>query len=174
MPKVQFPCLKVQLVQASLVVANDYNPNSVASAEMELLKRSIQADGLTQPIVVFHDQEHGRYIVVDGFHRFRVLVEDFDCDQIPVVVIEKTLDERIASTIRHNRARGKHQVDLMAEIVRKLMAEGLDDAQIAKQLGMSADELLRLKQSVGVAPLLAGTEYSCAWGESDVEDPAFR
>jgi len=164
---VNFPCLNVKLVPSDQVVANDYNPNHVAVPEYELLVHSIAEDGLTQPIVVFYDAAVDRYIVIDGFHRYRVLVEHFECTEIPVVVIEKEIRERMASTIRHNRARGKHQVDLMASLVRSLAQKGWDDAAIAEHLGMTEEELLRLRQMVGAARMLAGERYSMAYGRED-------
>lgn len=170
MSDVQFTCMRVKLVPAAKVMANDYNPNAVASTEMELLKRSIEADGLTQPVVVFHDKRADRYVVVDGFHRFTLLKNHFRCEQIPVVEIEKEMHERMASTIRHNRARGKHQVDLMGALVKSLMELGRSDDDIAAALGMSIEELLRLKQIVGAAKLLAGVEYSASYGRDDEPD----
>jgi len=165
LPDITFPCLEVQMVPAEKVQANDYNPNKVATPEMELLRLSIEEDGLTQPIVVCHDPDLDRYIVVDGFHRYALLANHFKCPEIPVVVIAKDIKQRMAATIRHNRARGKHQVDLMSELVRSLYEKGWEDERIAEHLGMSVEELLRLKQMSGAAKLLAGSEYSAAWGE---------
>jgi len=155
-------------VPADRVEANDYNPNMVASPEMKLLEHSIREDGFTQPIVVARDGD--RYVVVDGFHRSRVGKEVADIRDrlggyLPVVDLEKSLQDRMASTIRHNRARGKHQVDLMGELVRDLVQKGWRDEQIAKHLGMTFEELLRLKQIVGIAKLFAAPEYSKSWGD---------
>lgn len=168
----EFPCLNVKMVPAETVVANDYNPNRVARAELELLAHSMDQDGVTLPLVVFHDTENDQYIIVDGFHRYTVLTEHFGCPEIPVVVLDRPLAERMASTVRHNRARGKHQVDLQGELVRSLVAKGWPDDQIADHLGMSAEELLRLKQIVGAAGLLAGEEYSASYGRDDEPDLA--
>lgn len=168
MAEVDFPCLSVRLVSTDKITPNDYNPNRVAAKELELLICSIKEDGLTQPIVVYYDSIRDRYIIVDGFHRYRVLVEHFKCKEIPVTIIDKPLDKRMASTIRHNRARGKHQVDLVAEdIVKALVRLGWSDEQIMAHLGMTEEELVRLKQVVGIARMFANPEYSKSWGEID-------
>lgn len=165
----------VQWVESDKVIANDYNPNSVAPPEMELLHTSIKEDGYTQPIVVWeHD---GIYEVVDGFHRNRVGKECEDIKKrvhgyLPVVVINNgrtDKGDRIASTIRHNRARGKHKVDAMSDIVLDLKKRNWSDAKIAKELGMDADEVLRLAQIQGLAEMFADREFSQAW-ESDFDD----
>lgn len=132
-----------------------------------MLADSIEADGVTMPIVVYHDRDADRYIVVDGFHRYILLRDRFKCPEIPVVVIDKPLSERMMSTIRHNRARGKHQVDLMAMLVRNLVAQGCSDDEIAKHLGMTYEELLRLKQVVGIAKAIKYPEYGKAWEVTD-------
>lgn len=165
----------VQWVKSDLVFANDYNPNSVAPPEMELLHTSIQEDGYTQPIVVW--QHDGMYEVVDGFHRNRVGKEYADITErihgyLPVVVINNDREDkgdRIASTIRHNRARGKHKVETMSDIVLDLKKRNWSDAKIAKELGMDADEVLRLAQIQGLAEMFADREFSQAW-ESDFDD----
>lgn len=165
----------VQWVPSDLVIANDYNPNSVAPPEMELLHISIQEDGYTQPIVVW--QHDGIYEVVDGFHRNRVGKEYADIKErvhgyLPCVVINNEREDkgdRIASTIRHNRARGKHSVDGMSEIVIELKRRNWSDAKIAKELGMDADEVLRLTQITGLAEMFADKDFSRAW-EADMTD----
>lgn len=160
----------VQWVRAENLHANDYNPNSVAPPEMRLLQLSIMADGYTQPIVVWTDTD-GSYEVIDGFHRNRVgkevgAVHNRIKGRLPVAIInnERTSKEdRIAATIRHNRARGKHQVDAMSEIVMDLHRRNWNDEKIAKELGMEPDEVLRLKQITGLAELFADREFSEAW-----------
>jgi ParB-like chromosome segregation protein Spo0J len=164
---IEFPCLAAKLVDASKVIANDYNPNAVASPEMDLLEHSIREDGVTQPVVTFYDAEADVYVVVDGFHRYTVLTKRLKCKQIPVVVIDKTIENRMASTIRHNRARGKHKVDLMSDMVTKLLKLGWKDIDIANHLGMTAEEVLRLKQMTGLAGLFDGQPYSKAWESFD-------
>lgn len=169
----------VQWVKSDLVFANDYNPNSVAPPEMELLHTSIQEDGYTQPIVVW--QHDGIYEVVDGFHRNRVGKEYADIKErihgyLPVVVINTDREDkgdRIASTIRHNRARGKHKVEAMSDIVLELKKRNWSDTKIANELGMDADEVLRLAQIQGLAEMFADREFSQAW-ECDFDDDERR
>ncbi len=164
---VTFPVLQVRLVPAHKVVANDYNPNKVASKEYQLLITSIAEDGVTQPVVTFYDVAADQYIIVDGFHRWAVLTREFGCTEIPVVTIDKDISQRMASTIRHNRARGKHQVDLQAELVKSLLHRGKTDAEICIALGMTEEELLRLKQTVGAARMMAAEDYNEFYGRDD-------
>jgi ParB-like chromosome segregation protein Spo0J len=160
----------VKWVKNPLVHANDYNPNSVAPPEMALLHRSIQADGYTQPIVSMPD-ENGKYEVIDGFHRHRVGKECEDIQSrvhgyLPLVQIRQSQqdkNDRMAATIRHNRARGEHRVDSMADIVVELKRRFWSDQKIAKELGMEPDEILRLTQVTGLAGLFADREFSEAW-----------
>lgn len=172
----------VKWVKNPLVHSNDYNPNSVAPPEMELLHRSIQADGYTQPIVSMPDPD-GRYEVIDGFHRHRVGKECEDIQSrvhgyLPLVQIRQSQqdrNDRMAATIRHNRARGKHKVESMSEIVVELKRRFWSDEKIAKELGMEADEVLRLQQVTGLSGLFGDREFSEAWeaesftGEQEVE-----
>lgn len=160
----------VQWVRGEDLHANDYNPNSVAPPEMRLLQLSIMQDGYTQPIVAWPDGE-GAYEVVDGFHRNRVgkevgAVKKRVMGRLPIAIIntERTSKEdRIAATVRHNRARGKHSVDAMAEIVADLGKRNWSNERIAKELGMDPDEVLRLKQITGLAELFSDREFSEAW-----------
>lgn len=160
----------VKWVKNPLVHANDYNPNSVAPPEMALLHRSIQADGYTQPIVSMPDSD-GRYEVIDGFHRHRVGKECEDIQSrvhgyLPLVQIrlsQTDRNDRMAATIRHNRARGEHRVESMADIVVELKRRFWSDEKIAKELGMEPDEVLRLTQVTGLAGLFADREFSTAW-----------
>lgn len=163
MKKIEFPVLNVKMVDIEKVIANDYNPNKVMSAEMKLLKLSIEEDGYTQPIVTYYDNELDKYIIVDGFHRYRCAKEFFDLPQVPVVTIDKPIEDRIASTIRHNRARGVHQTTSMSEIVKKLLKLGKRDADICKELGMDAEELLRMKQIMQVDEFFMNDDYGNAW-----------
>lgn len=165
MKKIEFPVLNVKMIDINKVVANDYNPNKVAPPEMKLLKKSIEEDGYTQPIVVYHDKENDKYIVVDGFHRYRCAKEYFNLDKIPCVVIDKPLDHRMASTIRHNRARGTHQIRDMSVIVADLTKMGWSDEKICKHLGMELDEVIRLKQITGLKEAFANHQFSKSWAE---------
>lgn len=155
------------------VLANDYNPNSVAPPEMELLKTSIMTDGYTQPIVTFPEDDINT--VIDGFHRSRVGKEDEEIKKrvygyVPITIIRPTQEDkgdRMASTIRHNRARGKHKIDGMSEIVLELKRRNWSDNKIAKNLGMDADEILRLCQISGLREMFKGDEFSKAWDVGD-------
>lgn len=159
----------VRWVANPLVHANDYNPNSVAPPEMKLLEHSIMSDGYTQPIVSW--PKDGEFEVVDGFHRHRVgkesdVVRNRVHGYLPIVKINtgrQDKNDRMAATIRHNRARGEHRVDSMADIVIELKRRFWSDEKIAKELGMEADEVLRLTQVTGLAALFADREFSEAW-----------
>lgn len=162
------PVYGVIAVPIEKVKANDYNPNAVAPPEMALLETSIWEDGYTQPVVTFRDHENDLYIVVDGFHRYLTLknskrIFEREKGMLPVVVIDKELGDRMASTIRHNRARGSHNVELMSTIVAELVEMGKSDRWICNHIGMSVDELLRLKQITGVAALFANRDFSDSW-----------
>lgn len=159
----------IQWIPADSITANDYNPNAVAPPEMKLLEHSITEDGYTQPVVSWKT-ENG-YEVIDGFHRTRVGKE---CPQVrkrvsgylPLTVINGEREDRgdrIASTIRHNRARGKHKIDAMSEIVVELKRRNWADEKIGRELGMDPDEVLRLSQISGLAEMFANREFSEAW-----------
>lgn len=165
MADITFPVMNVKMVDIDKVVANDYNPNKVAPPEMKLLKHSIEEDGYTQPIVAYYDSENDIYIVVDGFHRYKCAKEYFHLKEIPVVTINKDLSNRMASTIRHNRARGTHQIIDMSKIVVDLTANGWDEKQIAEHLGMELDEIIRLKQVSGLKEAFANHVFSKSWEE---------
>lgn len=159
----QHPVSFVRWVPVERVQANNYNPNSVAKPEMELLELSILEDGFTQPIVVWDTGEG--YEVVDGFHR-HLVGKKIGMSHLPVVIVNDgrtDRSDRIASTIRHNRARGKHQVGAMSEIVQELSRRNWSDQKIGKELGMEPDEVLRLKQISGLADLFSDEEFSEAW-----------
>lgn len=158
------PVSNVQWVPVELIRANDYNPNSVARPEMKLLELSISEDGFTQPIVVWL-MDDGTFEVIDGFHRHMVGGK-LGLSHLPVVVVNSDRtgrSDRIASTIRHNRARGKHKVGAMSEIVQELARRNWSDKKIGKELGMEPDEVLRLKQISGLSELFADGEFSEAW-----------
>ena len=158
----------VRWVPIEKVVPNDYNPNSVARVEMGLLYTSITHDGYTQPIVTVYDPDEDRYCIVDGFHRYFTAKSNPDLLEklggcIPIVVIAKSINDRMASTIRHNRARGKHSVGGMASMVFQMLENGWSDADICNELGMEPEELLRLKHVTGFAKLFEHVEYRRAW-----------
>ena len=168
------PVYHVIAVPVEKVVPNSYNPNTVAPPEMKLLYESIKNDGYTMPVVCYYNKLEDKYIIVDGFHRYRIMLENQDIYQrekglLPVSVIDKPIDKRIASTIRHNRARGNHDVDLMGNIVKELHELGRSDAWISRHLGMDRDEILRLKQITGLAALFRDVKFGQAWKPSEDE-----
>lgn len=168
-PFAEEPCDCVLWVRQEDVQANEYNPNHVAAPEMKLLHESIREDGYTMPIVTY-DLGDGKREIVDGFHRNRVGREYADIKKrihgyLPVSTINKPKDERIGSTIRHNRARGTHGIKPMADIVLDLARAGWDDNKICKKLGMELDEVIRLKQITGLRDAFMGHEFSKSWEE---------
>ncbi len=158
----------VRWIRYEKVKPNDYNPNIVANTEMELLYKSVYEDGYTQPVVAFYDDDKDEYTIVDGFHRYSLMrlykdIYNRNKGFLPVVVIEKDINERMASTIRHNRARGKHQVVSMAKIVFDMLKNGWSDEEICNRLGMEPEELIRLKHISGFSKLFEKVPYNKAW-----------
>ena len=173
------PVYGVIAVPIEKIEPNTYNPNTVAPPELKLLYDSIKEDGYTMPIVCYHDKEADRYIIVDGFHRYRIMLDYPDIyarekGMLPVSVIDKPIDHRMASTIRHNRARGAHDVDLMSNIIKELHELGRSDAWICKHLGMDMDEILRLKQITGLASLFRDIGFGNSWVPYDEEPDSSR
>jgi len=167
-PHKDMPVDRVRWVPIEKVHANDYNPNSVAKNEMRLLYVSISHDGYTQPVVTVYDEAQDLYIIVDGFHRYTTMKLNKDLQEktgglLPVVVIEKSINDRMASTVRHNRARGKHSVSGMASMVFSMLENGWTDEAICAEIGVEADELIRLKHVTGFSKLFENTEYKKAW-----------
>ena len=166
------PVYAVRPVPIEKIQANDYNPNAVAPPEMALLETSILEDGYTQPVVTVYDHENDKYVVVDGFHRFLILknsktIIERENGCLPCVVLKKDMSDRMASTIRHNRARGSHNIELMSSIVAELVEMGKGDRWICKHIGMSPDEVLRMKQITGLASLFADKDFSASWDAED-------
>ena len=162
------PIDRVRWVPIEMVQANDYNPNAVAGIEMKLLHTSISHDGYTQPVVTIWDETIGKYVIVDGFHRYTTMRRNKDildaCNGLlPIVVIDKPINDRMASTVRHNRARGKHSIAGMASMVFSMLDNGWKDADICNELGMEPEEILRLKHITGFSKLFADVEYRKAW-----------
>ena len=167
------PVYNVRAVPVEKIVANSYNPNVVAPPEMKLLELSIWEDGYTMPCVCYYDAERDCYELVDGYHRYLVLktskrIYERERGLLPVTVIEKDLSNRMASTIRHNRARGTHNVELMSEIVAELTRARMSDQWIMRHIGMDRDELLRLKQITGLAELFSDKEFSLGDGHGRI------
>jgi parB domain protein nuclease len=170
MKKYCSPVYNIKRIPVEKIKANSYNPNSVAPLEMKLLYKSIKEDGYTMPIVCYYLEEIDTYEIVDGYHRYKTILEHKDIYEreegcLPVSVIEKPISDRMASTIRHNRARGSHNIELMVNIVAELVESGMSDKWIMSNIGMDADELLRLKQISGLAALFKDKEFSKSWEE---------
>ena len=162
------PVYNVKAIPIDKIKSNAYNPNAVAPPEMKLLYQSIKEDGYTMPIVCYYIVDTDEYEIVDGFHRYSIMklhkdIYDRENGCLPVVVIDKDVNNRMASTIRHNRARGSHDIGLMVNIVSELVESGMSDQWIAKNIGMDIDEILRLKQISGLASLFTDKEFSKSW-----------
>lgn len=162
------PINDVEWIPIEKVHANDYNPNSVATPEMKLLYISVKQDGYTQPVVTIYDDKRDRYVIVDGFHRYSIMRRFPDiyasCEgKLPCVVLKgKTMNDLMASTVRHNRARGKHSINGMGNIVMEMLLNGDTDVQVCNRLGLEPEELARLKHITGYAKLYEHGEYSKA------------
>ena len=161
------PVARVQFVPIVKVEANNYNPNAVPKKEMYLLYISIKTDGYTQPVVTIYDAERDKYIIVDGFHRYTVMMRYKDIREanqgmLPIVTIKADLSGRMASTVRHNRARGKHSVQGMGTLVLNMLQEGETDGNIMEKLGMTREEVKRLKHITGYSKLFDDVDYSAA------------
>jgi ParB-like chromosome segregation protein Spo0J len=162
------PVDRIKWVDIDMVQANDYNPNAVAKVEMKLLHTSIMHDGYTQPVVTIFDETINKYVIIDGFHRYTICksyddVKIRNFGMLPIVVLNKDINDRMASTIRHNRARGKHSIKGMSNIVFEMLDNGWNDVDICNELGMEVEELIRLKHITGFSKLFENTEYKKAW-----------
>lgn len=162
------PVYNVIAIPLEKIRANSYNPNAVAPPEMKLLEVSIWEDGYTMPVVVYKVPDQDLYEIIDGYHRYTTMltsarIRERESSILPCVVLDKDESNRMASTIRHNRARGSHSVELMSNIVSELVSSGMSDAWILKHIGMDKDELLRLKQITGLASLFADSDFSQGW-----------
>jgi len=167
-PHENHPVSHMKWVSVDEVKANYYNPNAVAKQEMKLLYHSIKHDGYTQPIVTVWDPTEKKYIIVDGFHRYFTCKSNSDIyestgGKVPIVVIDKDINDRMASTIRHNRARGKHSIKGMSNMVLEMLENGWEDESICNELGMEPEELLRLKHITGFSKLFEDVEYKKSW-----------
>ena len=164
----QSPVYDIKRVPIDKIQANAYNPNHVAPPEMKLLYKSIKEDGYTMPIVCYYLEDVDKYEIVDGFHRYTTMknhkdIYDREGGCLPVSIIDKPISDRMASTIRHNRARGSHDIELMTNIIADLVDSGMSDSWIMKNIGMDAEELLRLKQISGLASLFKDRDFSKSW-----------
>ena len=163
----EHPVLAVKLVAPDKIMGNDYNPNRVAPPEMRLLELSMLKDGVTLPVVAARNDK-GQYVIVDGFHRTQIVkyyppVCESLQGYVPVVELNKDISDRIASTVRHNMARGSHKTTLSARLVGLLKKYNWTDKKISQELGMDADEVLRLKQLTGLIEAFADQEFSKSW-----------
>jgi len=165
----KLPVFSPILVPAEMIQANNYNPNHVDEQNMKTLEISIIKNGFTFAIITVWDEEIEKFVIVDGFHRNEILQKYLECEQIPIIVLEQTMAQRLAATVQFNRARGVHQVDLMGDLVKALFDQGQDDEEIAKQLGMDIEEVFRLKQVTGIAELFKNQTYSKSWEMVEVE-----
>lgn len=162
------PINNVLWVDIDKIEPNDYNPNSVAKIEMNLLYKSIKHDGYTQPTVTIYDDKKKKYVIVDGFHRYFVCKTQKDINErnkgkLPIVVIEKDINDRMSATIRHNRARGEHSITGMSNMVFKMLENGWTDSEICENLGMEAEEILKLKHITGFSKLFNDVNYKRSW-----------
>lgn len=168
--KVKLPCLDVKVVDINKVQSNTYNPNAVADNNMKLLEESILANGFCFPVVTIYDPDLDKYIIIDGFHRYLIFKDWLGAKQLPIVVLEHDVSQRMAATVQFNRARGVHQVELMGDLVKALVEQGVPDEDIAERLGMEIEEVFRLKQITGIAELFKKQIYSKAWEMMEVDE----
>lgn len=162
------PVDRIRWVPIDQVEPNDYNPNSVAKVELGLLYTSILHDGYTQPVVTIWDESKQKYVIIDGFHRYFTCrnnadIQDRNHGMLPIVVLDKPINDRMASTVRHNRARGKHSIDGMSNMVFQMLENGWSESEICAELGMEAEEVLRLKHITGFSKLFEDVQYKMAW-----------
>lgn len=167
------PIDRVRWVPIDKVQANDYNPNSVAGKEMGLLYTSIKHDGYTQPVVTIYDAKIDKYIIVDGFHRYFTCktkkdIQDRNLGMLPIVVLNSDINNRMASTVRHNRARGEHSINGMSNMVYEMLKNGWADHDICNELGMEPEELLKLKHITGFSKLFKDKEFTQAWKSKEM------
>jgi ParB-like chromosome segregation protein Spo0J len=167
---VKLPCLEVKVVDIGKVHANNYNPNNVSDMNMKLLEESIMTNGFCFPVVTIWDADIEGYIIVDGFHRYQIFHDILRAEQIPIIVLEHNIAKRMEATIQFNRARGVHQVELMGDLIKALVDQGVADGEIAQTLGMELEEVFRLKQITGIAELFKNQIYSKSWTMMEVDE----
>lgn len=162
--KIEVPCVNTILVNIEVVVGNTYNPNFVPKDKLELLMTSIKANGFCFPIVTIYDDDMEKFIIIDGFHRKIVSSIDWlDFNYIPIVILKHDMTKRMIATEQFNRARGVHQVDMDAELIRKLIEQGLNDEEIAINLGIDTETVYRYKQLTGICEIFKNIDYSLSW-----------
>lgn len=169
--KIEIPCANTLLVNRSLIIANTYNPNHVAPDKMELLRQSIVDNGFAFPVVAIWDDEQELFVVVDGFHRYLVSGPEWlGLSHVPVAVLSHNATQRMVATWQFNKARGAHEVDLDADLIRALIEQGMDEGEIVEHLGIDLDTVHRYKQLTGIAALFQNATYSMSWGMVEVAD----
>lgn len=166
---IKLPCMEPIIVPIDKVQANNYNPNNVPKNNMLLLEESIMSNGFCFPVVTIYDEADDVYVIIDGFHRYSIFKDYLEAEEIPIVVLDEDIVQRMAATVQFNRARGVHQVELMGDLVIALIKQGVSDDEIAKRLGMELEEVLRLKQVTGIAEVFKNQHYSKSWEMEDVE-----
>lgn len=163
-PKIRMKAMEPKLVDINLIYSNDYNPNRVYKPELDLLRLSIEQNGFCFPIVVMEDGK-GKYVIIDGYHRWITMRDVLHQRNIPVVVLDQPIGMRITATVQFNRARGAHQIIDMSKLVIKLVKSGMPDDEIMERLGMEPDELLRLKQISGIKEAFGNKQFAKSWKE---------
>jgi ParB-like chromosome segregation protein Spo0J len=162
--EIAIPCANTVVVCRALVQANTYNPNSVPKSKMELLRQSIVDNGFAFPVVAVWDPDLEKLIVIDGFHRYLISGPDWlSMSHVPVAVLDHDISQRMAATWQFNKARGFHQVDMDADLIRSLIQQGLDEEEICTHLGVDLETVHRYKQMTGIAELFKNAEYSMPW-----------
>jgi ParB-like chromosome segregation protein Spo0J len=168
--EILIPCANTLVVRRELVLANTYNPNSVSDDKMELLRQSIVDNGFCFPIVTIYDPDLEKFVIIDGFHRYWISGPEWlDMAYVPVVVLDHDTSQRMAATWQFNKARGVHQVDLDADLIRALIEQGVDEDEISTRLGIDLDTVFRYKQVTGIAELFKNTSYSMSWEMVEVD-----
>ena len=167
---IKLPVMEPKIVPVDMVQANNYNPNNVSRQNMQLLYQSIKDCGFCYAVTTVWDADLEKYVVVDGFHRYTILKDWFKATEIPILVLDMNISQRMAATVQFNRARGVHQVELMGDLVQSLVEQGVSDEEIATHLGMEEEEVFRLKQVTGIAELFKNQTYSRAWEMKEVND----
>lgn len=170
--EVKLSCLDVKVVPIEQVQANTYNPNNVSSQNMALLEESILSNGFCFAVVTVWDPDLEKYVIVDGFHRYLIFRDYLQAKEIPIICLDHDITKRMEATVQFNRARGVHQVELMGDLVKALVDQGVGDAEIAQKLGMEIEEVFRLKQITGIAELFKNQIYSKSWEMAEVDEDA--
>lgn len=167
---IELPVMEPIIVPIDKVQANNYNPNNVAKNNMLLLEQSIIDNGFCFAVVTIYDEDIDKYVIIDGFHRYTIFKDYLEAEELPIIVLNHDMKQRMASTVQFNRARGVHQVDLMGDLVQGLINQGASDEEIAKHLGMEMEEVFRLKQITGIAEIFKNQTYSKSWEMTEVQN----